>query len=140
MRTTRAGNKHGFLLRGLVHCNACGSAMTSTFSSPRGKPYRYYSCTAPRRRGIGECPVRNVSALELEAFVVARIRHIGRDPALLEETLAAIEADREREKPQLEKEQRMLTADWAGCRGEARKLVAALAAGGDTPSLTGRLD
>ena len=41
---TRAGNKHGFLLRSLVHCNACGSAMTSTFSSPRGKPYRYYSC------------------------------------------------------------------------------------------------
>jgi site-specific DNA recombinase len=53
---TRTGNKHGFLLRGLVHCAACGSAMTSTFASPRGKPYRYYSCTAPRRRGTGECP------------------------------------------------------------------------------------
>ena len=45
----------------------------------------------------------------------------------------------EREKPQLEKEQRMLTVDLAGCRGEARRLVAALASGGDTPSLTGRL-
>jgi site-specific DNA recombinase len=82
---------------------------------------------------------RHVSATQLETFVVARIRDIGRDPALLEETLRAIEADREREKPQLEKEQRRLAADLAGCRGEARKLVAALGAGGTTSSLTTRL-
>src|SRR5438477_3401483 len=100
--------------------------MTSTFASPRGKPYRYYSCTAPRRRGTSECTVRHVSATRLEEFVVARIRDIGRDPALLEKTLRAIEADRERDKPQLEKEQRMLTADLAGCRNESRKLVQAL--------------
>jgi len=66
----RSGNKHGFLLRGLVRCVACGSAMTSSTSAPRGKPYRYYCCTSPRRRGSGECPVRAVSAAELERFVV----------------------------------------------------------------------
>src|SRR5262249_12088762 len=82
---------------GLVHCAKCHSVMTSSFTAPRGKRYRYYSCTAPKRRGTGECPIRNVSADKLEAFVVARIRDIGHDPALLEETLRAIEADRDAE-------------------------------------------
>jgi hypothetical protein len=92
--------------------------MTSSTSAPRGKPYRYYLCTAVNRRGTSACSVRMVSAPKLEAFVVERIRDIGSAPALLEETLRAIEADREQERPALEKEQRMLTTDLAGCRGE----------------------
>jgi len=58
----RTGNAHGFLLRGLVHCGECKSAMTSSTTSPRGKPYRYYVCTAVNRRGTTACPVRMVSA------------------------------------------------------------------------------
>jgi len=124
---TRTGNKHGFLLRGLVRCTACNSAMTSATSAPRGKPYRYYTCTAVRRRGTAECPVRAVAAPELEAFIVDRIRHIGRDPALLQETLRAVAEDKAHARVQLEQEARMLQAEHAGCRGEARKLTAALA-------------
>ena len=134
----RAGNKYGFLLRGLVRCVGCGSAMTSSTSAPRGKSYRYYSCTAPRRRGVAECPVRAVSAAELERFVVDRIRDIGRDPAVLQETLAAIDEQRAQERPALEREQRMLQAEHQTCRNEARQLVAALAAGAST-SVTERL-
>ena len=124
----RSGNQHGFLLRGLVRCATCGSAMTSATSAPRGKPYRYYCCTSPRRRGAGECPVRSVPAAELERFVVDRIRDIGRDPALLQETLAAIDASRRQERPALEREQRTLHVEHQACRAEARKLVASLAA------------
>ena len=80
---TRSGNKHGFLLRGLVRCTACGSAMTSATSAPRGKPDRYYTCTAVSRRGTAECPVRAVAAPKLESFIVDRIRDMGRDPAPL---------------------------------------------------------
>jgi len=122
----RSGNKHGFLLRGLVRCVACGSAMTSSTSAPRGKPYRYYCCTSPRRRGNGECPVRAVSATELERFVVDRIRDIGRDPAVLQETLSAIEEQRAQERPALEREQRTLQVEHQTCRADARKLLAAL--------------
>ncbi len=121
---SRAGNKHGFLLRGLVRCVACGSAMTSATSSPRGKSYRYYSCTAVRRRGNAECPVRAVAAADLEAFIVDRIRGIGRDPALLQETLRAAAEDRERDKGQLEQERRMLQAEHQRCRAEARRMPA----------------
>ena len=68
-----------------------------------------------------------------------RIRDIGRDPTLLQETLRAAEEGRQRERPELEKEARMLSAELSGGRAESRKLVAALAAGGDMPSVTGRL-
>ncbi len=122
---SRAGNKHGFLLRGLVRCVTCGSAMTSATSSPRGKHYRYYSCTAVRRRGNAECPVRAVAAAELEAFIVERIRGIGRDPALLQETLRAAAEDRQREQGQLEQERRMLQAEHQRCQAEARRLPSA---------------
>jgi hypothetical protein len=97
--------------------------MTSATSSPRGKSYRYYSCTAVRRRGNGECLVRAVAAAELEAFIVDRIRDIGRDPALLQETLRSAAEDREREHGQLEQERRMLQAEHQQCRSEARRLV-----------------
>src|SRR5258708_22177003 len=119
---SRAGNKHGFLRRGLVRCVACGSAMTSSTSSPRGKPYRYYTCTAVQRRGTAECPVRAVSASELEGFIVDRIRDIGRDPAMLQETLRAVAQEGEREQRQLEQERRMLQAEHQTCRAKARKL------------------
>jgi len=124
----RTGNKHGFLLRGLVRCVACGSAMTSSTSAPRGKAYRYYCCTSPRRRGTGECPVRAVSAAELERFVVDRIRDIGRDPAVLQETLSAIDEQRGQERPALAREQRTLQVEHKACRDESRRLVSALGA------------
>ena len=136
----RTGNKHGFLLRGLVHCTFCHSAMTSVVSAPRGKPYRYYSCTQPRRQGPSVCPVRNVSAAELERFVVERIKGIGKDPTLLQATLDAITSDRESQKPALEGEQRRLQVEREQCRRDAKGLVAALAAQtGDGRSITERL-
>ena len=136
----RSGNKHGFVLRGLVRCTACGSAMTSVVSAPRGKPYRYYSCTGPRRQGTSVCPVRNVSASELERFVVERIKGIGQDTELLHATLAAITEQRESQKPALEGEQRRLQVEREQCRRDAKGLVAALAAQtGDGRSITERL-
>ena len=137
---TRGSNKYGFLLRGLVRCVACGSAMTSSTSSPRGKSYRYYCCTVVRRRGTTECPVRAVSAPEMEQFVVARIRDIGRDPALLQETLRAVAEERQRDAAQFEQERRMLQAEHQTCRAEARKLAAALGqTGAAAPTLAERV-
>jgi site-specific DNA recombinase len=120
-------NKYGFLLRGLVRCTTCGSVMTSSTSSPRGRTYRYYCCTEVNRRGRAQCEVRSVPAEELEQFVVARIREMGADSKLAAETAAAVEADRTGDAPQLAREERLLHAEHAACRGEAKHLVAALA-------------
>ena len=70
--------------------------------------------------------MRQASAPKLEEFVVARIRDIGRDSAMLEEVLVAIEAEREQQKPHLEKEQRMLAVELAGCTLPCRRSGALL--------------
>ncbi|MBI5546096.1 MAG: recombinase family protein [Deltaproteobacteria bacterium] len=120
-------NKHGFLLRGLIRCAKCRSAMVSWASAPRhGRTYRYYTCGKVNRHGRGECSVRSVSADKLEAFVVERIREMGRDAALLEDTVKAVQAGREHDVPALQTEQNRLEHQLAALRGEAKQLVANL--------------
>jgi len=81
-------NRHGALLRGLLHCKACGRVMTHTFSSRGNKRYRYYTCTNAIKRGWANCPTKSLPAGEIERAVVDQIRCIGGDPELLRETLA----------------------------------------------------
>jgi site-specific DNA recombinase len=134
-------NKHGFILRGLVHCIHCGSVMTTSTSAPRGKSYRYYECTDVHRRGRTACPVKSVPAAELERFVIERIHEVGSDPALLRETIESAQAERRAERPSLEREQRQLEVEHQKCKLEARRLVSALGGseGGEVKSLTERL-
>lgn len=59
--------------------------------SPRDyKRYRYYVCSKAQRNGWKTCQTKSVAAAEIEKFVVERIREIGKDPALLCETLEAV--------------------------------------------------
>ncbi len=80
-------NRHGALLRGLVHCPACDAPMNHAQTRKRtGKAYRYYRCGAANKRGAQSCPTRSVSAPKIERFVLAQIRHIGQHPDLQVET------------------------------------------------------
>lgn len=134
-------NKHGFLLRGLVHCTHCASVMTSTTAAPRGKSYRYYECTEVHRRGSTACPVGSVPASELERFVLDRIHELGHDGALLQQSIECAQAQRRAERPLLEQEQRRLEVEHQSCKSEARKLVTALGGsqGGEVRPITDRL-
>jgi site-specific DNA recombinase len=120
-------NKHGFLLRGLLRCANCHSAMVSwATSSRRKKSYRYYTCSRVNRHGTGECPVRSVSADKIEAFVVERVREMGRDPGLVHDTIEAVLASRADDEPALRTEDLRLEHQLSALRGEARQLVANL--------------
>jgi site-specific DNA recombinase len=134
-------NRHGFILRGLVRCIACGSVMTSYISSPRGKTYRYYACTAVSRRGSRQCPVRSVPAEALERFVVERISVIGRSPELAEAVVSAVAEQHQAERPELIREQRQLTVEHERISAEATNLIAVLAdnRAGDARFITARL-
>ena len=90
-------------------------------------------------QGNGECGACTVSSPPAGSLRVGpHLRHWW-DPTRLHETLRAADEDRYRERPELEKEARMLSAEMGAGRAESRKLVAALAAGGHMPSVTGRL-
>ena len=81
-----SGNARNALLKGLVRCKACGCGMTHHYATDRtkaGEPreYRYYVCSRAQKRGWDACPGPSLPAGELEKFVVARIRALGRDDA-----------------------------------------------------------
>jgi site-specific DNA recombinase len=92
-------NKHGALLKGLLRCGCCGSAMGHVYATKTGqRVYRYYSCQTVQKRGRDACRCQSLPADQIEAFVVDQIRRIGTDPALRSQTLAEL---RSREKAAL---------------------------------------
>ncbi|MEJ5171234.1 MAG: recombinase family protein, partial [Fimbriimonadales bacterium] len=67
-------NKFGALLKGLLHCAACGRAMTHTFTCKGKRRYRYYTCTRAIQNGRKACPSPSLPAGEIERLVIDEIR------------------------------------------------------------------
>jgi len=82
----RPNSRTTSLLAGILRCAPCDAAMTPTFSQKGRVRYRYYLCTKAHLRGWDSCPTKSVSAKRIEAFVVDKIRGVGRDPGLVART------------------------------------------------------
>jgi len=130
-------NKHGALLKGLLHCAPCGCSMGHTYSTKNGAVrYRYYVCLNAQKRGWHTCPSKSVPAGEIERLVVEQIRAIGRDPSLVaatlkharkqaKESIAALEKERaalERELKRHYREVKALAAEASSSNGTASRL------------------
>jgi site-specific DNA recombinase len=92
-RNSRSGgravpNKHGALLRGILHCVPCGCGMSHAFTDKGTRQYRYYVCNHAQKRGWQTCPSPSIPAGEIERFVVDQIKAVGRDTQVIKETLA----------------------------------------------------
>jgi site-specific DNA recombinase len=117
VRLTRNGSagyqgereNHNALLKGLLHCAQCGSAMTPTYTMKRNTRYRYYRCITTIKKGAHACPSRAVPAHEIERRVVDRIRTIGRDPELLAGTIEQVRRQRDELIVRLEAERHELS-------------------------------
>jgi site-specific DNA recombinase len=123
-RGTVLRNSHGALLRGLLRCGSCGTAMVHAPTKAGGRLYRYYRCANSNRRGAAACPTRSVSADRVEAFVVDQIKRIGADPALqqsvFEQALAQVKAQCRG----LRAEAKRLERDLVTARADVERLVA----------------
>jgi site-specific DNA recombinase len=82
-------NKLGALLRGLLFCVPCGTAMMHTYTMRKSKRYRYYVCYNAQQQGWKCCETKSVSAQAIETAVLDSIRRIGTDPKLAEAVAAA---------------------------------------------------
>ncbi|HEU4678378.1 MAG TPA: recombinase family protein, partial [Terrimicrobiaceae bacterium] len=102
-------NRHGALLKGLLRCAVCGSAMTHSFTRRGDIVYRYYVCVTRLKKGAYACPDGTVAAHEVEQQVVERIRTIGSDPGLIAETAQQARAQLEERRSLLDAERRQLT-------------------------------
>ena len=62
------------LLADLLVCTSCQRPMVATYTSKKGRRYRYYVCRAVRQNGWDACPTQSVPAQVIEDSVVAQLR------------------------------------------------------------------
>ncbi len=114
-------NRFGAFLKGILRCGCCDCSMTPSHTVKKNKRYRYYICQKAMKNGYDTCPSKNISAEVIEQFVVDRIRCIGRDSGLLEQTVAQAQEQVEKKLTELESERRLLERERDQIRAEVRK-------------------
>jgi site-specific DNA recombinase len=119
--------QRGYILRGVLRCGVCGSAMTPASAYKGEREYRYYRCTKRDREGRSACPTRPLSAQAVEAFVVERLRKIAADEKLVSRVTSAIEARITAMQDKLERERRELPPEVGRLSSETKSLVSSLA-------------
>jgi len=92
--------------------------------------YRYYVCLTAQKRGWHTCPTKSVPALEIEKFVVDQIRALGRDEALVAETIRQAREQGQKRIGELEAERKALGRQLERDSGALRKLAGQIANGG----------
>jgi site-specific DNA recombinase len=133
-------NKFGALLKGILRCVPCNCAMSPTHSTHKGnKRYRYYVCTNAQKRGWDNCPSKSIPAPEIERFVVEQIKCIGKDPTLLNETIAQAKSQGQSRVAELEAERRGLERELGKWNGEVRQLLDQIAPNDANTPATARL-
>lgn len=117
-------NKHHALLRGLLKCAPCRSAMGHTYSVRDGKTcYRYYTCHNAQSRGWHDCPSKSVPADEIERLVVEQIRSIGTNRQLLDSIVRQTVKGARQDVADRERGLREAAATIAGLQRELRELA-----------------
>jgi DNA invertase Pin-like site-specific DNA recombinase len=80
------------LLRGLLF-GADGRALSPTFSTKKGRHYRYYVSQVLLQGGRNDAPYRRLPAGEIEALVMAQVRALLRQPEVVVGTWLAARAE-----------------------------------------------
>ncbi|MFM9958743.1 MAG: recombinase family protein [Phycisphaerales bacterium] len=81
-------NRHGALLKKLLHCGGCGVRMGHSFAGkrrdPQGRLYRYYVCQTAQAKGKGACSCTrgggsgSIPADQVESIVIGKAREAAR--------------------------------------------------------------
>lgn len=129
-------NKYGALLRGLLRCKACNSAMTHTFHGKGSRFYRYYRCVHAIKNGAHACPATALPAAEIERVVIDEIRALGEDRGVLDHVLAEARVSVDAEVAGLCRERDDLTTALKRLDKELHDLIAD---GNPAPPVTSRL-
>ncbi|MBE0564603.1 MAG: recombinase family protein [Krumholzibacteria bacterium] len=130
----KARNRYGALLRGLVRCQACGTAYVATAARKGNTVYRYYTCSGAQKNGWHTCPRPSLPAQKLERLVIDQIRVIGQDPKLQAETLRQVRRTAKEQGAALAAEEKSLRKKLDAAKVEEAGLVKALGRGDVAPA------
>jgi site-specific DNA recombinase len=128
-------NRFGAFLKGLLYCKTCQCAMSPSHSTKKNKRYRYYICSSATKRGWHTCPAQSLPAHEIERFVLDQIRCIGRDPAVISETIRQSRLQSTQQIELLMQEQKRLEKDLGKYERSTQALVTAGRSNIDTAKL-----
>lgn len=116
-------NKYGALLRGLLYCAPCGTAMVHTYTTKNGKHYRYYVCLTAQQRGWASCPTKSLNAHEIESAVIEHIRGLGANVEVFSKTASEVRARSEKRTAEIETERRAHERELKSLHAGLRALV-----------------
>jgi site-specific DNA recombinase len=119
--TTRA--KTPSMLRGLIRCGHCGTAMGVTYSTKGKKRYRYYLCVRASKSGYEVCSVRNVPAGDVEEAVLMQLRRVFQAPEVLTEAFRVIRRREEQDRERLTAERCTVEKEIADIKANASRLI-----------------
>jgi site-specific DNA recombinase len=135
-----ADQQYGFhssaILSGLLRCKACDCGMVNSHSQKHNRRYRYYLCHNAQSRGWKHCPRPTLPAAEIERFVIAEIRAIGRDDGLIHEVVEQTGRIREKQLDEFTGCERLLKQELTSYRRQEQGFVARSHEPGAASSLT----
>jgi site-specific DNA recombinase len=121
-------NRHGFLLKGLIRCGRCQSAMVSYAQPKKDKVYCYYKCIAKVNGLPVKCSVGSLGARKIEEYLIEKLAAVGYDRVLLERVVAKVGELSRKQLGPLEEERREVAARVAALDQQSTNLLR-LAAG-----------
>ncbi|MBF0330137.1 MAG: recombinase zinc beta ribbon domain-containing protein [Nitrospirae bacterium] len=125
-----------FLLRGLLYCKNCNSAMTPSFSISKEKKYCYYRCTVDNDASKRQCEIGSVNAREIEALVVDELKFLAKDPRIVSGVIDNATKEHKGKVRNLYVKKKMLTDNLAQVDKKAKNLLSVLGGEGKKNSRT----
>ncbi len=116
-------NKYGALLKGLLYCVPCGTAMSPSYVIKKEKRYRYYVCMNAQKNGYNSCPSKSLNGHDIEQEVVRHIRGIGMNEELIAATIGHARHRVESKLKVLDTERDELTGELRRLNLKLRKVV-----------------
>ncbi len=141
VQSVRRDRSHGatklkpeFLLKWLIRCAECGSAMTPHYTQKRyqnGSVIRipYYRCTKSMQLNNAACPIKHINADHLESLVVGKLSELSQNEAYLKISVAEMNGDLKRKVGPLQKETQHLRNRLKEIEQETGRYVKALGQG-----------
>ena len=124
-------------LTGLLYCGACSRAMGPHYTQKKDRRYRFYVCQKAQKQGAEACPSARVPAREIEDFVVSKVMEIGKDPAMVSETLISARKQVASSLKKLTVQIQRLERKQRSLSKERDTLIDAMARGGDGAEVLG---
>lgn len=99
-------------LKGIIRCFHCDRAMKPTFTRQEGRLYRYYTCQGAEKNGRETCPIRTISAGNVERVVFEQVRGLLRTPEVMIKTFQAMDGEDEAPESKVMESLRNLESLW----------------------------